>query len=97
MRISGILARGRPLALLFLVVLLTAVPLLAEETTYLQVHQVLVPQEIYVGGAGTPDQAVLDLMLEGVGSTGRFPIDCMLVIDVSATANLAEAKRLPLT
>jgi len=93
MRISGILARGRPLALLFLVVLLTAVPLLAEETTYLQVHQVLVPQEIYVGGAGTPDQAVLDLMLEGVGSTGRFPIDCMFVIDVSATANLAEAKR----
>jgi PKD repeat protein len=93
MRINGIPARGRPLALFLLVLALTAVPLLAEDAPCLQVHQLLDSQEIYVAGTGSPDTATLNLAVEGVGPDGRFPIDCLLVIDVSATAQLTQAKQ----
>jgi len=70
------------------------VPVGASEASYLHVRQVLEPEEIYVSGTGeVPDVATLTLVLEGAGPKERFPIDCVLVIDVSATAAIAEAKQ----
>ncbi len=91
MRRHDVLARGRPLAFLFLALVLVTVPLVGQSTSPLQVQQTLDTRQIYVSGTGTPDQAKLNLILTGSGPAGRYPIDCLLVIDTSATANLATA------
>ena len=94
MRINESWARGAPLAALLIVLVLTMVPAGASEAPYLQVGQFLEPGEIYVSGTGeVPDIATLTLVLEGAGLKERFPIDCILVVDVSATAAIAEAKQ----
>ena len=85
-------ARGRPLAVFFLALVLLALPVLADGT-YLQAQQFVSPQEIYVSGTGSPDTATINLAVQGVGRAGRFPIDCVFVIDTSATAQLATAKQ----
>ena len=60
---------------------------------YIQVQQTVVPDEVYLAGSGgSPETATLTLTLTGTGPRGRFPIDCMLVIDVSATAQIDVAK-----
>jgi len=92
MRQNSISARGRPLALLFLALALLAVPVLADGT-YLQAQQYVSPQEIYVAGTGSPDTAIVNLAVQGVGRAGRFPIDCVFVIDASATSQIATAKQ----
>ena len=92
MRQNSIAARGKPLAVLLLVLALFALPVLADGT-YLQAQQYVSPQEIYVVGTGSPDTAIINLAVQGVGRAGRFPIDCVFVIDSSATAQLAAAKQ----
>ncbi len=94
MRMNESWARGIPLAALLIAFTLVVVPLNASEAPYLHVRQFLEPGEIYVSGTGeVPDIATLTLVLEGAGLKKRFPIDCILVVDVSATAAIAEAKR----
>lgn len=92
MRQNYVSARGRPLAVFFLALVLFALPVLAGGT-YLQTQQSVSPQEIYVAGTGSPDTANMNLVVQGVGHAGRFPIDCVFVIDTSATAQLASAKQ----
>ena len=92
MRQNSISARGRPLALLFLALALLAVPVLADGK-YLQAQQFVSPQEVYVAGTGSPDTATINLAVQGVGRAGRFPIDCVFVIDASATSQIAAAKQ----
>ena len=90
-------ARGIPLAVLFLALAIATIPAIAAETPSLFVQQFLDPAEIYVAGTkGEPDVATLTLVLEGLGPMDRVPIDCILVIDVSATSELSEAKRFAL-
>jgi len=92
MRQNCVSARGRPLAVFFLALVLLALPVLAGGT-YLQAQQSVNPQEIYVAGTGSPDTANMNLVVQGMGHAGRFPIDCVFVIDTSATAQLASAKQ----
>lgn len=88
-----VLARGKPLAFFLLALALVTVPLAAQSVPPLQAQQTLDTQQIYVSGTGTPDQAKLDLTLTGSGPAGRYPIDCLLVIDTSATANLSAVQQ----
>ena len=92
MRQNSVLARGRPLALFFLALVLLALPVVADGT-YLQAQQSVSPQEIYVAGTGSPDTATLNVSVQGTGHKGRFPIDCVFVIDSSATSQIASAKQ----
>ncbi len=90
-------ARGIPLAVLFIALAITVIPLTAAESTSLNVRQFLEPAQIYVAGTeGEPAVATLTLVVEGIGPMERVPIDCVLVIDVSATSDLAVAKRFAL-
>ncbi len=89
----GMALWGVPLALFFLILVLATVPLAAEGTAYLQVRQILDRQEIYVVDTGAPDTTTLSLTVEGMGPAERFPIDFILVIDRSATADLSVARR----
>jgi len=97
MRTNKTSARGIPLAVLFVALAIVFAPATVAETPSLVVQQFLDPDEIYVAGTeGEPDVAVLTLVLEGLGPMDRVPIDCCLVIDVSATSELAAAKRFAL-
>ena len=91
MRQNRVAARGRPLAVLLVVLALFALPAVADGT-YLQVQQSVNPQQVYVAGTGSPDTLAVDLSVQGAGHKGRFPIDCVFVIDTSATAQIAAAK-----
>ena len=98
MKTNATTARGRhlwrvPLALFFLISVLAVLPLAAEGPAYLQAHQILYPLEIYAAGTGIPDTTTLDLIIEGVGPAERFPVDAVLVVDRSATADLAASQR----
>ena len=93
-------ARGGPLAVLLgvLLMLLTGIGV-SGEPGFVAVEQVLVPSEVYVAGMGAePETAELRLLLTGTLPEGDIPIDCILVIDVSATATgtLTTAKELAL-
>jgi PKD repeat protein len=95
MRTTTSTARGLPLAVLFLfVLLLTAASAAASAEGTIELYQTVDPSQIYVAGMGqSPETAGVTLVVQGVGATGeRFPVDCMLVLDSSATAELAEAK-----
>lgn len=94
MKRNRLAARGRPLAVLLITLVVAALPLAAADSPYLNAHQTIEPTMVYViGMEGEPKVAALTLVLEGTGSGGRLPIDCLLVIDTSATAAIAEAKR----
>ena len=97
MRTNKTSARGTPLAVLFIALALAALPAAAADTPSLLVQQFLDPAKIYVAGTeGAPNVAILTLVLEGLGPMDRVPIDCVLAIDVSATSELSEAKRVAL-
>ena len=87
-------ARGKPLAILLLTLV---VSLLLGATAWgssIQVMQSLDEQEIFVAGMGeSPEVAVLTMTLHGIGPVDRYPVDCMIVIDASATADLGAAKQ----
>jgi PKD repeat protein len=93
MRTTTNTARGKPLAvaLLFFVLACASGAVWGEGS--LQVEQSLSPAQINVVGMGTkPDTAALGVSLLGQGAVGQFPLDCVVVIDASASAQLAEAK-----
>jgi len=84
-------AGGLPLAVFLMVILATVAVAGAD---YVQVQQSVAPDEIYLAGSGgSPDSATLTLTLTGSGPADRFPIDCVFVIDVSATAAIDTAKQ----
>ena len=93
MRTTTNTARGKPLAvaLLFFVLACASGAVWGEGS--LQVEQSLSPTQINVVGLGVkPDTATLGVSLRGQGAVGQFPVDCVVVIDASASAQLAEAK-----
>ena len=87
-------ARGKPLAILLLTLV---VGLLVGATAWgssIQVVQSLDEQEIFVAGMGeSPEIATLTMTLHGIGPIGRYPVDCVIVIDASATSDLGAAKQ----
>lgn len=91
-RKSRATARGRPLAGLLLVLVLFTVPALADGAAHLEVRQSISPQEIYVAGTGMPDTATISLSVGGGSGDVRYPIDCVIVIDLSATAQISKAQ-----
>jgi len=92
-RSERVAARGGPLAVLLLAVLLIGIQVLGVGAN-LQVEQQISPQQIYVAGTGSPDTSVVSLALDGAGPEARFPIDYVFVIDVSATAQIDIARQL---
>jgi len=84
-------ARGRPLAVLLGALIVLLSPLVAAQSPYLEVLQQLDPQTVYVTGTtGQPQVATLTLTVEGTGSGGRLPVDCLFVMDTSTSASVAE-------
>jgi len=81
-------ARGHPLAVLSGILLAaTILSLAAWSAPLIRVEQMADPTEIYVAGAGaSPEIATLKLFVEGAEPDDRVPVDCIFVIDVSATA-----------
>ena len=91
MRTTNHTARGIPLAVLLLTLACLSWAVLGEGT--LRIDQTLIPTEIYVVGQDEElESATLTLTLETTGPIGRYPIDCVFVIDVSATSDVALAK-----
>ena len=94
MRTTNHAARGIPLAVLLVSLMLLVVGSLASHASGISIVQSLNHHEIFLAGMGEePDTAVLDLVLQGLGPLGRYPVDCILVIDTSATADLGNAKQ----
>ena len=73
--------------------LIAAATAIAGNSAYVTVHQSVSPTTIYLAGQGSPDTASITLTVTGSGPQGGFPIDCMFVIDVSATADLNQTKQ----
>ncbi len=91
MRTTKHAARGGPLAaLLFLLLLVLALPAAAAER--IEIEQALEWAELEDGTTGLPESVTLSLLLRGLGPDDGYPIDCMLIIDASATADLSSAK-----
>ncbi len=94
MRTTSCAARGRPLAaLLFLIgVLMMSWAVAVGQSVYVnQTVEWSEDQEV-TGLGGEPGLADVTLHIEGLGPENGYPIDCVLIIDVSATADLATAK-----
>ena len=89
-------ARGKPLAVFsFAIGALLLLSVAAIPAPYLQAWQSLSPEEIYVLGVGEkPDVATLTLIVEGAGE--EVSVDCLLVLDVSATSQIDEVRRVAL-
>lgn len=93
MRTTTRTARGKPLAALFLFLALACTSGAVWGEGSLQVEQSLSPAEINVVGAGAkPDTAIVSITLRGETGIDRYPLDCVVVIDTSASARLGEAK-----
>ena len=93
MRTTTNAARGKPLAVALLFLLLVCASGVVWGEGSLQVEQSLSPAEINVAGVGTkPDTATVSMSLLGQGGIERYPLDCVVVIDTSASARLGEAK-----
>ncbi len=93
MRTTTNTARGKPLAVLFLFLALACTSGAVWGEGSLQVEQSLSPTEINVVGAGAkPDTTTVGITLRGETGLDRYPLDCVLVIDTSASARLGEAK-----
>lgn len=91
MRTTNIAARGGPLAaLIFLLIVGLSFSAMAGER--IQIEQTLEWAELEDGVAGLPEKVDLTLLVSGLGPANRFPIDCMLIIDTSSTADIASAK-----
>ena len=94
MRTTSYAARARPLAALLLLaaILASSWAVAAGQSVYVnQTIEWSVEQEI-TRLAGEPSLADVTLHVEGLGPVDGYPIDYVLVIDTSATADLANAK-----
>ena len=93
MRTTTNTARGKPLAVALLFLALACTSGAAWGEGSLLAEQSLSPAQINVAGMGEkPDTATLSVSLLGQGAVSRFPLDCIVVVDTSASAQLAEAK-----
>jgi PKD repeat protein len=91
MRTTKNAARGEPLAaLIFLLIVVLSLSAVAGER--IRVEQTLEWAELEEGLTGLPEKVDLTLLLRGLGPLEGFPIDCILIIDTSATAALSSAK-----
>ena len=91
MRTTNKAARGGPLAaLLFLLVMALSFSAVAGDR--IQIEQTLEWAELEKGLTGLPERVDLTLLLRGLGPIEGFPVDCMLIIDTSASADVAAAK-----
>ncbi len=86
-------AGGIPLAVFLIVALVGMGAMALGNTVYVTVNQTVTPTTIYTAGTGSPDTAAVTVTLTGSGPQGGFPIDCMFVIDTSATADLNQARQ----
>lgn len=84
-------AGGGPLAALFLLIVV-ALSLSAIAGERIRVEQALSWTVHEQGVTGLPERVDLTLLLSGLGPLDGFPIDCILIIDTSATADLSAAK-----
>ena len=93
MRTTSCAARGRPLAaLLFLSVLVAfASTAVAQSVHVNQTIEWTDEQEITTLG-GEPALADITLHVAGLGPVDGYPVDCVLIIDTSATSDLSSAK-----
>ena len=95
MRTTSCAARGRPLA-----ALLSLIAVLTLSWTVAVGQSVYVNQTIEwtdgqeITRRGEPNLADVTLHIEGLGPVNGYPVDCVLIIDTSATADLASAKAL---
>jgi PKD repeat protein len=94
MRTTSCAARGRPLAALLLLILVSSLSSWAAwADAAVQVRQEIDLEEIFVAGMGEePSRVNLTLLLRGLGPAGGYPVDCVLLVDTSATADLTTAK-----
>jgi len=91
MRTTNHTARGIPLAVLLLLLACTSWAVWGEGT--LRVDQAISPKEIYVVGMDEePESATVTLSVATSGPAVRYPIDCIFVIDVSATSDVLRAQ-----
>ena len=91
MRTTNNAARGGPLAaLIFLLIVALSFSAIAEHR--IRIEQTLEWTELEEGLTGYPEKVDLTLLLHGLGPIEGFPIDCMLIIDTSATADISSAK-----
>ena len=94
MRTTTSAARGKPLAVALLFLLLACTSGVVWGEGSLQVEQSLSPAQINVAGVGTkPDAATIDVSLIGQGGIEKYPVDCVVVIDASASSQLEDAKQ----
>lgn len=91
MRTTNNAARAGSLAALLLILVL-ALSFSALAGERIRIEQTLEWAELEEGLTGLPEKVDLDLLLRGLGPVEGFPIDCMLIIDTSATADLSSAK-----
>ena len=91
MRTTNNAARGGPLAALIFL-LIAALSFSAIAGDRIQIEQTLEWAELEEGLTGLPEKVDLTLLLRGLGPIEGFPIDCILIIDTSATADLSSAK-----
>jgi PKD repeat protein len=93
MRTTSCAARGRPLAALLFFMMMCSIAWAALAGAAVEVQQELDLDRIFVAGLDEePTRANLVLTLRGVGPVDGYPVDCVLIIDTSATADLAAAK-----
>ena len=94
MRTTSCAARGRPLAALLFLMLVVAMSWTAAAAPSVSVSQTIEWSENQgaAGLDGEPRLADVTLLLEGVGPVGGYPIDCVILIDTSATSDVATAK-----
>ncbi len=91
MRTTNNAARGGPLAaLLFLLIVALSFSAIAGDR--IRIEQTLEWAELKEGLTGLPEKVDLSIVLRGLGPIEGFPIDCIFIIDTSATADLSSAK-----
>ncbi len=92
MRTTNNAARGGPLAaLIFLLIMVLSLGTMAAGER-IEVEQTLEWAALEEGVTGLPETVDLTLLLRGLGPVEGFPIDCILIMDTSATADLSSSK-----
>jgi PKD repeat protein len=94
MRTTSYAARGRPLAALLLLLTVVTMPWAIAAGQSVHVNQTIEwSEELEIIRLGSePSLADIALHIEGLGPVSGYPVDCLLIIDTSATADLASAK-----
>ena len=90
MRTTNHAARGLPLAALLILLMVFSLSIAVGASQSVIVSQTVEWQELNDGSQAS--LAELTLRLIGVGPEDGYPLDCVLVMDVSATSDLSTAK-----